>query len=137
MKGEHICSPEQFFRCEGIMKRILIVDDEPMNIRIAEHILHRDEAYEVCSAQSGEQTLEILEKEKPDMILLDVRMPGMDGFETMERIQNKMDIPVILVSADRDAEVEERAREAGARGYLVKPLVPELLRRSVRGLLGE
>lgn len=119
------------------MKRILIVDDEPMNIRIAEHILHWDEAYEVCSAQSGEQTLEILEKEKPDMILLDVRMPGMDGFETMERIQNKMDIPVILVSADRDAEVEERAREAGARGYLVKPLVPELLRRSVRGLLGE
>lgn len=71
------------------------------------------------------------------MILLDVKMPGMDGFETMRHIRNESDIPVIFISADRDAEVEEKARKAGAEGYLVKPLVPELLRRSVRGLLGE
>lgn len=119
------------------MKKILIVDDEPMNIKVAEHILHRDEAYEVCSAQSGEQTLDILGREEVDMILLDVKMPGMDGFETMRHIRNESDIPVIFISADRDAEVEEKARKAGAEGYLVKPLVPELLRRSVRGLLGE
>ena len=119
------------------MKKILIVDDEPMNIKVAEHILHRDTEYEVCSAQSGEQTLGILGKEKVDMILLDVKMPGMDGFETMRHIRSKSDIPVIFISADRDAEVEEKARKAGAEGYLVKPLVPALLRQSVRGLLGE
>lgn len=111
--------------------RILIVDDNATNIAILEEVLA--EHYFLRAAASGEETLEILKEFHPDIILLDIMMPGIDGYETCRRIRQNPamnNVKVIMVSAK--AMVEERLKgyEAGADDYITKPFgVGELLAR--------
>ena len=93
------------------------------------------EDYEVVTAGNGEEAIAKFESENPDLILLDVHMPGMDGFETLAAIrQNKVtaDIPVIFLTADDDSSTETRGLEAGARDFIKKPFVPKVLLLRVR-----
>lgn len=107
---------------------ILIVDDEPRNLRILEEILGED--FELMIANSGDQALEMLNKECPDLVLLDIMMPGINGYEVCKKIRNNPALKfahVILVSGK--AMVEERLEgyRAGADDYITKPFVPEEL----------
>ena len=113
------------------MKKILVVDDEPINIRIVEHILKKEEDCVAYSALDGEQALKVLEEKPMDLILLDVKMPGMDGFETFEHIRSICDTPILFITADDDQDMQQRVRTVGAQGCLIKPFAPELLRESV------
>lgn len=113
------------------MKKILVVDDEPINIRIVEHILKKEEDCVAYSALDGEQALKVLEEKPVDLILLDVKMPGMDGFETFEHIRNICDTPILFITADDDQDMQQRVQTVGAQGCLIKPFAPELLRESV------
>lgn len=106
------------------MDTILLVDDETMNLKILRTILRKGE-YRFLEAQSGEEALGLLRTEKADLIVLDLMMPGMDGFEVLERVKSDPStdfIPVIIASALKDSSAIEKGLELGANDYFTKPL---------------
>jgi two-component system sensor histidine kinase/response regulator len=112
--------------------KILIVDDIPKNIQILGNILSR-ENYQIAYAQLGEEALTILEKQMFDLILLDIMMPGMDGYEVCNKLKNNektKDIPVIFLTAKADMESIVKGFESGGADYVTKPFsADELLAR--------
>ncbi len=119
------------------MPRILIVDDSPDNIAIASMILEKDN-YEIMTASSGAQALEMAHKTRPDVILLDIQMPQMDGFQVCQHLKANPDtdgIPVLFVSAvHRDAESVSRGLSMGGDDYITKPFNSMELRARVNVL---
>lgn len=112
---------------------ILVVDDFPNNIDVIKSILHQD--YRILAATSGELALKILSKQQVDLILLDVMMPKMDGYEVCRRLKSRQDtcdIPVIFVTALNDTENEEKGFETGAVDFISKPVVPAIVKARVR-----
>ena len=109
---------------------IVIVDDDPVNLKLAAHALEGKE-FRVTQLTSGEALLDYTEKHAPDLILLDILMPGMDGFETMTRLReirrDKCDIPVIFLTADDNREAEMNGLKLGATDFIRKPFLPEIL----------
>lgn len=117
--------------------RILVVDDILPNVKLLEAKL-KAEYYDVLTATSGPEALEIAEKEKPDVVLLDIMMPGMDGFEVCERLKANpatVHIPVVMVTALTDATDRVRGLEAGADDFLSKPVNDTALMARVRSLV--
>lgn len=117
-------------------KVILVVDDDRTNLVMAERLL-ADE-YNIVSVASGEQALKFLSKRRPDLILLDINMPEMDGFEVMRNIKGNEKwekIPVIFLTADRDAATEAECLGMGAVDFVGKPFEPEILRNRIRRTL--
>lgn len=103
---------------------VLVVDDTPANLTLLRNILE-PENYKVLLATSGEKALELLTRVTPDLILLDVMMPGLDGFETIERIKqipSAQDVPVIFVTAKAEQDDIVRGFECGAVDYISKPV---------------
>lgn len=113
---------------------ILIVDDEPRYVRLISANLEV-EGYQVLKAFSGEQTLEILVDHEVDLVLLDVMMPNLNGFETCKRIRNFSHIPVIMVTAKGDESDRIQGLDVGADDYIVKPFSAEELLARVRAVL--
>lgn len=111
---------------------ILIVDDEPANIQVlAACLKHR---YRIKVAISGQQCLAMLaEQEKPDLILLDIEMPGMNGYEVCEKLKSDphMSIPIIFVTARDAVDDEERGLNLGAVDYITKPVSPAIVEARV------
>lgn len=110
------------------MKHILIVDDSRTNLLAAQDALAGK--YKVTALGSGKDALEFLEKETPDLILLDIIMPVMDGFEVMKRIKEQekyADIPIIFLTADNEASTEIKCLENGAWDFISKPFVPMVM----------
>jgi len=112
---------------------ILIVDDESTNLLALNKLLAAD--YAVCMAKNGAHALELARRDKPDLILLDVLMPDMDGFETLARLKEESsqsrDIPVILVTGLGNEEDEEKGFLLGAADYVRKPFRPVVVRARV------
>ena len=97
----------------AMAKKILLVDDNTTNLQVLFEAL-APEGYELLVAQSGEQALETTAEIVPDMVLLDVKMPGIDGFETFERIraaERTAQLPIVFLSAQANVEYIERAKE--------------------------
>ena len=111
---------------------ILIVDDAPKNLQLLSNILH-DKGYNICIATSGIKALETINTEAPDLILLDIQMPVMDGFETFKALKlnpKTKDIPVIFLTAVVEPEKILQGFELGAVDYITKPFnIPELTAR--------
>lgn len=104
--------------------RILYIEDNSANLSLVETALTHREHVELLSAGSAEEGIKIAEAEIPDLILLDINLPGIDGYEALYRLTNNpltKDIPIIAVSANALSHDVERAKQAGAREYLVKP----------------
>ncbi len=117
-------------------KIILVVDDDKANLMLAQKLL--SEEYRVAAANSGELALKYLEKNEPDLILLDIQMPGIDGFEVMERVmahEKWKKIPVIFLTADRSEATEETCFKMGAVDYIGKPFVPVIMQQRIRRTL--
>ena len=118
------------------MKHILVVDDDATNLIFAQSILTNQGGYRVASARSGAQALSFLQKKIPDLILLDIKMPEMDGFETYSHIREmRASVPVVFLTSQSDPETEARCLESGALGLLDKPFVPQILLSRVRQIL--
>ncbi len=123
---------------KSLSGRILVVDDQSANLRVVSSLLARD-GYEVATAESGARALEQLQAQAPDLMLLDMLMPGMDGFELLAEVRSRDDLPqppTIFLTAAQDRELLLRAFEAGAVDYVTKPFMPEELLARVNAHLG-
>jgi putative two-component system response regulator len=110
------------------MKQIMVVDDNLTNLKQINIQLSDD--YRVLLAKSGAQALQIILKERPDLILLDIEMPEMDGFETIKRLKKNASfswIPVIFLTASHDSSTEIKALESGAVDFITKPIEKSIL----------
>ena len=117
-------------------RKILVVDDEEMGLRMAEFILQKE--YQVEKATSGAECLERLASDVFDLVLLDVEMPVMNGFETLEQIRSMSsckDQKVVFLSADDDEKYKEKANALGALGFVKKPILPQNLQDFVAEIL--
>ena len=113
-------------------RRILVVEDNPLNLKLVREVL-TFAGYDVIEAQSGEDGLRAAQEDPPDLVLMDLQLPGIDGTETLRRLRQgslRRDVPVVAVTAFAMAEDKERASRAGFDGYVEKPI-------SVRALPGQ
>ena len=107
----------------------MVVDDEPQARRVLRTALI-SRGFEVTDARSGEEALESLRRETPDVILLDLTMPGIGGLETCRLIRERSEIPIMIVSARKTEHEKVQALESGADDYVTKPLgIEELVAR--------
>jgi class 3 adenylate cyclase len=117
--------------------KILIVDDEPYNVDYLEQELD-DLDYQTISACNGQEALEQMRAESPDLVLLDIMMPVMDGFAVISHMKSEpalKDIPVIIISANNDLQSVVKGIEQGAEDYLPKPFEPVLLKARISSSL--
>ncbi|PPE74516.1 diguanylate cyclase response regulator [Solimonas fluminis] len=113
--------------------RLLIVDDQPINIRVLHEALSVD--YEIFMTTNGLQALEICARERPDLVLLDIEMPDIDGIEVCRRIKSgevTKNIPVLFVTGHTSPEQEALGLEVGAVDFIAKPIHPAVVRARVR-----
>jgi len=115
-------------------KTILVVDDEPRYLRLIEVNL-ATEIYNVKTAANGQEALEMVAAEQPDLILLDVMMPIMDGFTACERIREFSNVPIIIVTAKGEERDRVRGLDAGADDYILKPFSAQEMLARVRAVL--
>ena len=104
-------------------KTILVVDDEPRMIRFVKMNLDL-EGYLTLEANNGYQALEKVRAHQPDLVLLDVEMPGMDGFETLRRVREISETPVIMLTVRADEDDRIKGLDLGADDYITKPFSP-------------
>ena len=119
------------------MKRILIVEDVDLNRDLLTQIL--EESFSLLIATDGQSGLDVAERERPDLILLDLSLPVLDGWEVARRLKaspRTRDIPVIALTAHTMRDDDLRAREAGCDGYIAKPIDEDLLMATLASLLG-
>jgi CheY-like chemotaxis protein len=115
------------------MGSILIVDDNLVSLKQISALLSND--YDVSLAKSGELALQICAQKPPNLILLDVEMPGMDGFETIARMKGDAQIknvPVIFLTGNNDAETQKKCLGAGAVDFVTKPADADILHQRIR-----
>ncbi|MGA9279264.1 response regulator [Ilumatobacter sp.] len=114
--------------------RILAVEDDE-RIRSAVKLALEDEGWIVDEAESGEQAIELFQRSTPDVVLIDIMLPGIDGFELCRTLRRTSDVPVVMVTARNDTHDIVAGLEAGADDYLTKPFAPKELSARIRALL--
>ncbi len=115
-------------------KKILVVDDEPRYLRLVEANLITDN-YQVLKASNGQDALETVANENPDLVLLDIMMPNLDGFVVCERIRKFSTVPIIMVTVKGEEQDRVRGLDLGADDYIVKPFSATELLARVRAVL--
>ena len=114
------------------MKHILIVDDNKMNLNTAKYVLN--DKYKITAFSSSAQAVKFTSECCVDLILLDIMMPEMNGFEVWEQMREQelnRNTPVIFLTADNNPDTESRCFKVGARDFISKPFVPEVMRSRV------
>lgn len=132
-------SPQDSVPKPAMVKRILVVDDNEDNRQILIDLLSAA-GYEVIEARSGFDAVATAESEVPDLVLMDIQLPGMDGLEATRRIKAQpalAAIPVIAVTSYALAGDDRKAADAGCDGYITKPFSPRALLGQVRVILGD
>lgn len=119
--------------------RILIIEDNPVNMELMSYLLSAFH-YEVITAEDGEEGTDLIEREKPDLILCDIHLPGIDGYEVARRLKNHpmpafRNIPLLAVTALAMAGDREKVGAAGFDGYIPKPIVPETFVQQIEAYL--
>jgi CheY-like chemotaxis protein len=120
------------------VKRILVVEDVEFNRDLLVQLL--EDEYEVLTAVNGEEGIRLVERERPDLVLMDLALPLVDGWEATRRIKANpglKDIPIIALSAHAMIGDEQKARDSGCDDYLSKPLDEDLLFAKLAKFLGE
>jgi len=119
------------------VEKVLIVDDNSFNLKMTSKAI--EDVCKPVAVPSGEMALKFLSNYRPSLVLLDLLMPGMDGFETFEKIKSNpetADLPVIFLTADTDENTIKRCMEAGAKGLAKKPIIKDELIDIIRPYIG-
>ncbi len=120
-------------------KKILVIEDDPGSRRLTEFTLKR-EGYEVLTAGNGLEGLNRINRDHPDLVILDVMLPGIDGYEIARRIRSQPEtekLPILMLSGKVRAEDKTTGLQVGANDYLSKPASPALIVQKVAALLGD
>jgi DNA-binding response OmpR family regulator len=117
-----------------VSTRILAVEDDE-RIRSAVKLALEDEGWTVDEAESGEEAIEIFQRSNPNVVLIDIMLPGIDGFELCRSLRRTSDVPIVMVTARNDTHDVVAGLEAGAGDYLTKPFAPKELSARIRALL--
>jgi two-component system KDP operon response regulator KdpE len=120
-----------------VTSTVLVVDDEP-DIRLTLRFMLEGAGHTVVEAATGADALTRLRAERPDLVLLDIRLPDMDGWDVMASIRSSVElsaVPILIMSAHSSGDFRDRATQEGGRGYLVKPFREEDLVEAVGALL--
>ena len=120
-------------------RKIVLAEDEPQIARLIEFKLKK-EGYDVTWRENGEEALKAIKADKPDLILLDIMMPVMDGYEVLRRLkedENLGDIPVIMLTARAQEKDVVKGIDMGAEDYITKPFQPAELLARVKRILGK
>ena len=115
-------------------KKVLVVEDEPTLVETLEYNLTR-QGYDVCTAADGLAALEVARQERPDLIVLDIMLPGLDGFEVCRILRQEMSVPILMLTARVDEVDKVVGLEVGADDYLTKPFSMRELLARVKALL--
>lgn len=115
-------------------KSILVVDDDSINIKLIKGIMREEPIYEIVSATSGKEALEILNQRTFDLILLDVKMPEMDGLEVLQIIREKSATPVVLMTGDKTLVSSTEFAKLGCDEYITKPFLPILIKEVIHNM---
>ncbi len=113
---------------------ILVVDDEPKIVRLTRDYLEKD-GFRVISAASGPEALAVAKTEQPDLVVLDLMLPGMDGWEVCRELRRSSDVPVIMLTARSEESDQVIGLELGADDYVTKPFSPRALVARIRAVL--
>lgn len=119
---------------DSLLRRILTVDDEEINNKRIALIMQDEPRYEIISATSGKEALAILNKQHIDLILLDVLMPEMDGLETLSRIRESFNTPVVLMTGDKTLQASTEFTELGCDDFVTKPAQPLLIKEIIHNM---
>jgi len=120
-----------------LKQSVLVVDDEPQARSMMRLIMVRA-GFDVLEAKDGYEALDEVERQVPDLMILDIMMPGIDGFYVCQRLRaddRTAELPIIVLSAKTDADSIKRGKEVGATMYLTKPVSPDELTRHVREVI--
>lgn len=118
-------------------KKILLVEDEADLVELVKNRLHTNN-YEVTIAQDGQEALDIIEKDNFDLIILDIMLPKINGFEVCKSLKENpahKNIPVIMFTARADQESQDKSFDLGADAYIIKPFEPTVLLYKIKNLL--
>jgi two-component system KDP operon response regulator KdpE len=121
-------------RRSGDATRILVVDDEPRLVRLVRANLERL-GYRVTTASSGKQAIEAVEADDPDLVVLDIMMPAMDGYEATRRIREFSQVPIVMLTAKAEQSDKLKGFDVGVDDYITKPFSPEELVARIRAVL--
>lgn len=119
---------------DSVATKILTVEDDE-RIRSAVKLAFEEEGWDVSEASTGEEALERFLADEPDVVLIDIMLPGMDGFEVCRALRRESDVPIIMVTARADTHDVVAGLEAGADDYLTKPFAPKELSARIRAML--
>lgn len=120
---------------DELKRTILVVDDQKMNLMLVKGICKDEPMYNILTAESGEEAIEILQENEIALLLLDIEMPEMDGFETLAKIREFSDVKVAFITATRDYDTIEKARKLGVEDYLTKPFLPAVFLETIHGII--
>jgi len=131
MAAEHRSAP---LRDKSGPMRVLIVDDDRPSLKMTAFLL-REEGYTVFTADNGQEALRLVDEKTPDLLVLDVMMPGIDGLEVTRRLRRNSSLPIIILSAKGETSDRVSGLDVGADDYLAKPFEPSELLARVRSVL--
>lgn len=114
--------------------RVLVVDDDRPSLKMTAFLL-REEGYTVFTAENGQDALRMIDEKAPDLLVLDVMMPGLDGWEVVRRLRRSSNLPIIILSAKGETSDRVYGLDLGADDYLAKPFEPSELLARVRSVL--
>ena len=129
--------PGSIAKQETVTKRILVIDDAPATLRLLQVALGR-EGYEVVTVDDGVAGLESASAQTPDLVILDIALPDLDGWEVLARLRENprtADVPVLIMSAHDSDDIQGRTDLSAASAFIGKPFAPEILRKQVRRIL--
>ncbi len=121
-------------QADSMHRRILTVDDEPINHKLIKKIMNDEPMYEIISVISGKDAVKILDQQKFDLIMLDLMMPDMDGLETLKQIRKKHQTPVVLMTGDKNLATSTEFAALGCDDYVTKPFLPLLIKEVVHNM---
>ena len=124
----------------GLPARIVYVEDNPANVRLLEFLIARHDDLSLAAAETGEAGVELIQKTLPDLVLMDIGLPGIDGFEALRQLKaddTTRHIPIIAISANAMPHDVEKGRQAGFMSYLTKPIDINELLEAVKQILSE